>query len=202
MEATECGAASLAIILAYYGRHVPLEELRVECRVSRDGSNALYVKKTAEKYGLSGKGYQMTTEQLRGLRPPFIVFWELNHFLVVEGLGRDRVYLNDPASGRRSVSLEEFTESYAGIVFRFEPAPGFRKGGPKPSTWRAIARRMGGAYTAVVFAVMAGVALMAAELVTATFNPLFVDQILVAERRQWIRPLLAGHGADACSSGC
>ena len=142
MEATECGAASLAIILAYYGRHVPLEELRVECRVSRDGSNALYVKKTAEKYGLSGKGYQMTTEELRGLRPPFMVFWEMNHFLVVEGLGRDRVYLNDPASGRRTVSLEEFTESYAGIVFRFEPAPGFRKGGAKPSTWRAIARRM------------------------------------------------------------
>ena len=149
MEATECGAASLAIILAYYGRHVPLEELRVECRVSRDGSNALYVKKTAQKYGLSGKGYQMNAEQLRGLRPPFVVFWEMNHFLVVEGTGRDRVYLSDPASGRRSVSFDEFTESYAGIVFRFEPAPGFKKGGPRPSTWRAIARRMSGAGTAV-----------------------------------------------------
>ena len=194
MESTECGAASLAIILAHYGRHVPLDELRVECRVSRDGSNALYVKKTAEKYGLSGKGYQMTTEQLRGLQPPFMVFWELNHFLVVEGLGRDRVYLNDPASGRRSVSLDEFTESYAGIVFRFEPAPGFRAGGPKPSTLRAIGRRMAGAYTAVLFAVMTGMALMAAELVATTFNPLFVDQILVAERRHWIRPLLLAMG--------
>ena len=194
MEATECGAASLGIILAYYGRHVPLDELRVECRVSRDGSNALYVKKTAEKYGLSGKGYQMAAQQLRGLRPPFMVFWELNHFLVVEGMGRDRVYLSDPASGRRSVSVDEFTESYAGIVFRFEPAPGFKRGGPKPSTWRAIARRMGGAYTAVAFAVMTGLALMAAELVTATFNPLFVDQILVAQRRHWIRPLLLAMG--------
>ena len=167
---------SLGIILAYYGRHVPLEELRVECRVSRDGSNALYVKKTAEKYGLSGKGYQMTADELRGLRPPFLVFWELNHFLVVEGIGRDRVYLNDPASGRRSVSLEEFTESYAGIVFRFEPAPGFGRGGQSRAPG-AIARRMAGAYTAVAFAVMAGLALMAAELVAATFNPLFVDQI-------------------------
>ena len=190
MEATECGAASLAMILAYFGRRVPLDELRVECRVSRDGSNALYIKKAAEKYGVPGKGYQMTTEQLRGLRPPFIVFWELNHFLVVEGLSRDRVYLNDPASGRRSVSLEEFSESYAGIVFRFEPAPTFQKGGLKPSTWRAISRRIGAAYAAVVFAVMTGVALMVAELVTATFSPLFVDQILVAQRWQWIRPLL------------
>src|SRR6516164_1417534 len=156
MEATECGAASLAIILAYYGRHVPLDELRVECCVSRDGSNALYVKKTAEKYGLSGKGYQMSAAELRGLRPPFMVFWELNHFLVVEGMTRDRVYLSDPASGRRSVSFEEFTESYTGIVFRFEPAPAFNEGGPKPSTWRAIARRMRGAGTAVAFAVIAG----------------------------------------------
>ena len=139
MESTECGAASLAIILAYFGRHAPLEELRVECRVSRDGSNALYVKKTAEKYGLSGKGYQMTAEELRRLRPPFMVFWELNHFLVVEGMGRDWVYLNDPGSGRRKVSLDEFTESYAGIVFRFEPAPGFRRGGAKPNTpYRAV----------------------------------------------------------------
>ncbi len=96
MEATECGAASLAIILAYYGRHVPLEELRTECRVSRDGSNALYVKKTAEKYGLAGNGYRMNEEELRRLRPPFMVFWELNHFLVVEGLGRDRVLLERP----------------------------------------------------------------------------------------------------------
>ncbi len=190
MEATECGAASLAMILAYYGLRVPLEELRVECRVSRDGSNALYIKKAAQKYGAPGKGYQMTTEQLRGLQPPFLVFWELNHFLVVEGFSRNRVYLNDPASGRRSVSIEEFTESFAGIVFRFEPGPTFQKGGLKPSTARAIARRIGGAYAAVVFAVMAGVALMAAELVTATFSPLFVDQIMVAERWPWIRPLL------------
>src|SRR3954453_1737913 len=123
MEATECGAASLAMILAHHGRRVPLEELRVECRVSRDGSNALYIKKAAAKYGLAGKGYRMTTEELRALRPPFLVFWELNHFLVIEGLGRNRVYLNDPASGRRSVSLDEFAESYAGIVLQFEPGP-------------------------------------------------------------------------------
>ena len=194
MESTECGAVSLAIILAYYGRHVPLEELRAECRVSRDGSNALYVKKTAEKFGLSGKGYQMTMEQLRGLRPPFMVFWERNHFLVVEGMKHESVYLNDPASGRRKVSLGEFGQSYAGIVFRFEPAPGFRSGGPRPSAYRGIARRLGGATTAVAFAVLAGLALMAAELVSTTFVPIFVDQVMVAGRRPWVRPLLVAMG--------
>ena len=194
MEATECGAASLGILLAYYGRYVPLEELRIECRVSRDGSNALYVKKTAQKYGLSGKGYQTTAEEVGLLRPPLMAFWEMNHFLIVEGFARNRVYLNDPGSGRRSVSFEEFKESYAGIVFRYEPTAEFRKGGSRPSTWQAITRRMAGAYTAVVFAVLAGVALMVAELVTITFSPMFVDQILVAQRHDWIRPLLVVMG--------
>ena len=182
MEATECGAASLAMILAYYGLRVPLEELRVECRVSRDGSNALYIKKAAEKYGVPGQG--VPDDDGAAPRAAAAVYCLLGAEPLSgrRGLSRDRVYLNDPASGRRSVSIEEFTESYAGIVFRFEPAPTFQKGGLKPSTWRAIARRIGGAYAAVVFAVMTGVALMAAELVTATFSPLFVDQILVAER--------------------
>jgi NHLM bacteriocin system ABC transporter peptidase/ATP-binding protein/NHLM bacteriocin system ABC transporter ATP-binding protein len=190
MEATECGAASLGIILAYFGRYVPLEELRVECRVSRDGSNALYVKKTGEKHGLIGRGYQMTVEQLHELKPPFMVFWDLNHFLVVEGFGLGRVYLSDPATGRRVVDEKTFRASYTGIVFRFEPGPNFKKGGDKPSTIRAIYRRMRGARTAVTYVVLAGVALLVCELVTATFNLIFVDQVMIEERWQWIRPLL------------
>ncbi len=102
--------------------------------------------------------------------------------------------MNDPASGRRSVSRDDFRESYAGIVFRFEPMASFRKGGPKPSIWRSVARRLTGAYTAIAFAVLAGLALMTADLVTTTFSPLFVDQIMVAERWPWIRPLLVAMG--------
>ena len=101
MEATECGAAALGIILAYHGRYVPLEELRVECRVSRDGSNALYVKKTAEKYGL--RPSMTFDEALRGLTPPFVVFWELNHFLVVEGFAARRRLPERPGDGPPSV---------------------------------------------------------------------------------------------------
>ena len=190
MEATECGAAALGIILAYHGRFVPLEELRVECRVSRDGSNALYVKKAAERYGLKGRGAQMTVKQLRGLEPPFIVFWELNHFLVVEGFSRGRVHLSDPATGRRSVDERTFRQSYTGIVFEFTPGPDFRKGGVKPNTWRSLYQRMIGARTAVTYLVLAGLAVMACELVAAAYNLVFVDQVMVEERWDWIRPLL------------
>ena len=108
MEATECGSVSLGIILAYHGCHIPADELRNECRVSRDGSNALYVKKTAEKYGLVSKGLRMTADELKTLAPPFVVFWEAMHFLVVEGFAGGRVYLNDPASGRRSLDEQRF----------------------------------------------------------------------------------------------
>jgi NHLM bacteriocin system ABC transporter peptidase/ATP-binding protein len=190
MESTECGAASLGIILAYYGRFVALPELRIECRVSRDGSNALYVKKTAERYGLVGKGYQMSVDELRTLKPPFMVFWGMNHFLVVEGFGAGRVYLNDPASGRRAVSDQAFRAAYTGIVFQFEPGPQFKKGGERPSAWRGIVRRLSGARAAVGFVVLAGVAFMLAELVSSTFGLVFVDQLLIESRRHWIRPLL------------
>ena len=197
MEATECGAASLGIILAYFGRFVSLEDLRVECRVSRDGSNALYIKKTGEKFGLIGKGYQMTVAELRTLEPPFIVFWEMNHFLVVEGFRGDRVYLSDPATGRRPVDERTFTNSYTGIVFRFEPGKDFKKGGARPSTWKGIAKRIRGARTALIYVVLAGVALMACELVAASYNLVFVDQLLVEERWSWLRPLLLAMGVTA-----
>ncbi|MFO0909216.1 MAG: NHLP family bacteriocin export ABC transporter peptidase/permease/ATPase subunit [Isosphaeraceae bacterium] len=190
MEATECGAAALGIVLAYHGRYVPLEELRAECRVSRDGSNALYIKKTAEKYGLVGRGYQMTVEELRELPPPFMVFWELNHFLVVEGFSGDRVYLSDPATGRRSVDLASFRQSYAGIVFQFQIGDSFTRGGVRPNTWKSLGRRLVGAWGAIAYVVLAGLAVVLCELVAASYHLIFVDQILVEERTTWLRPLL------------
>src|SRR5271155_444312 len=122
MESVECGAAALGIILEYHGRYVPLDVLRNDCGVSRDGSNAFYIKEAAKRYGLEVKAFRKPPDGLFNRKPPFIVFWEWNHFLVVEGFRRGKVYLNDPASGRRTIGFDEFERCYSGIAFTFEPS--------------------------------------------------------------------------------
>ena len=116
LENTECGAASLSIILQYYGRYVPLTQLRELCGVSRDGSDAANLLLAAQSLGLKAKGFKKGLLALEQIQPPVIVFWEFNHFLIVEGFIGDRVALNDPALGPRTVSREEFDTSYTGIV--------------------------------------------------------------------------------------
>jgi ATP-binding cassette subfamily C protein len=192
MEAVECGAAALGIMLGYYGRIVPLAELRRECGVSRDGSKASNILKAAKNYGLKAKGLKKRLESLLELSPPYIVFWNFNHFLVVEGFVKGRVYLNDPGAGPRSVSFQEFDEAYTGVALVMEPGEHFQKGGRKPSIVNALRDRLQGSVPALMYCVIAGFLLVLPQLAVPVFGKVFVDEILVEGRSDWLRPLLLG----------
>ncbi|MBD2483839.1 NHLP family bacteriocin export ABC transporter peptidase/permease/ATPase subunit [Planktothrix sp. FACHB-1365] len=190
MEAVECGAAALGIILSYYGRIVPLAELRRECGVSRDGSKASNILKAARLYGLEAKGFKKPFDDLKTVSPPYIVFWNFNHFLVVEGLGKNRVYLNDPASGKRTVSLEEFRQAYTGVVLIFERGTQFKKIGKKPSIVRTLSSRLKSSGWAIAYCLIAGLLLTIPRLAIPAFSQVFIDEILVQNRIDWLRPLI------------
>ncbi len=192
MEAVECGAAALGIILGYYGRIVPLSLLRQDCGISRDGSKASNILNAARSYGLKAKGFKIDLEALQELQCPYIVFWNFNHYLVVEGFGGERVYLNDPAAGVRTVSVQEFSDAYTGVVLVLEPGPGFKKGGRKPSTFLALWQRLQRSGGALAYSVLAGFLLVIPGLAIPAFSQVFVDNVLIEGRDDWLRPLILG----------
>jgi len=192
LEAVECGAAALAMILGYHGRWVPLEELRVRCGVSRDGSKASNVLKAARSFGLTSKGFNKEPENLRTMSLPMIVFWNFNHYLVVEGFRNGKVYLNDPAAGQRVVSDEEFDLSFTGVALTFELGAEFKKGGQPQSVFSALKRRFVGLNDAIAYLVLVGVALVLPGLVVPVFSSVFIDKLLISGMESWLKPLLLG----------
>jgi NHLM bacteriocin system ABC transporter peptidase/ATP-binding protein len=197
MEAVECGAAALAMILEYHGRTVPLEELRVECGVSRDGSKANNILKAARKFGLEAKGFKYELDRLWDVDLPVILFWNFNHFLVLEGFKKKTVYISDPAAGPREISFEELDASYSGVVLTFKPGPEFEKGGHRNSMAGALRRRLKGSESALLFVILCGLFLVVPGLVIPTFSRVFIDEYLVGNRDSFIRPLLFGMGLTA-----
>lgn len=190
MEAVECGAASLAIMLAHFGRWVPLEELRVACNVNRDGSDALSIVQAARRYGLQAKGYRYSIETLRTKKTPFVVYWQFRHFLVVEGFGRRHVYLNDPGVGSRTVSYEEFDSSFTGLALMFEPGPEFETGGKPPGTLRQTLPRLATVGDGVATLLLLNLVLLGPALVIPAVSKIFVDDVLIKQTGDLVRPLI------------
>ena len=190
LENTECGAASLSIVLQYYGRYVPLTQLRELCGVSRDGSDAANLILAARSLGLNAKGFKKGLSALAAAKPPVILFWDFNHFLVFEGFCGNRVSLNDPALGPRTVSLEEFDTSYAGIALVIEPGPEFVRGGRAPSVWPIVWRRLTSEAFGVGFVLLAGLLLILPKLVMPIFAQIYMDEIIGNTLSSWLKPML------------
>ena len=197
LEAVECGAATLGMILAHHGRIVPLATLRQDCGVSRDGSKASNMVKAARRYGMKAGGFKKSLESLRELPPPYIVFWHFNHFVVVEGFTKDKVWLNDPASGHRTVSFEEFDEGFTGVVLTMEPGDEFEKGGKKPSVISGLKTRLHGAWTPILFCILAGLLLAIPGLVIPALSKVYIDEVVIKSNEGWLRPLLLTLGVAA-----
>ena len=152
LEALECGAACLCMVMAYYDKWVPLEQVRKDCGVSRDGSNAANILDAAINYGFEADGYKAEPEQLREEGSfPCIVHWGFNHFVVCNGFKGNKVYLNDPAKGSYAVSFEQFDESFTGICILLKPGEGFEPSGEKKSVREFASKRMEGEKPALWF---------------------------------------------------
>jgi NHLM bacteriocin system ABC transporter peptidase/ATP-binding protein len=197
MEAVECGAASLAMILAHHGRWVALEELRLRSGVSRDGTKASNILRAARHYGMAAKGFRKEPEELLSLPIPSIVHWNFNHFVVFEGASRRFAWINDPALGPRRITTEEFSESFTGVVLAMEPGADFARGGAAPALFGPLWTRLRGSTGCVALVLLMSLLLVAPGVVTPVFAKVFVDDVLIGGLKDWLRPLLIGMAATA-----
>lgn len=197
MEWVECGAASLAMVFAHYGLWVPLEQLRVACGVSRDGTKASNIVKAARQFGFSAKGFRAEVHMLRDMQMPAIIHWQFNHFVVLERLNRKSAIINDPAFGRRTVSLEEFDNAFTGVVLTFTLTLQFHRAGREPGVLPIFVRELRHSKYGLLLALVVSIALTIPGILIPAFNKIFVDDILVGHSNDWFVPLLIGMGLTA-----
>lgn len=179
MESVECGATALAICMSHFGKYVSLEELRMHCGVMRDGSNVGNLIKTAEQYGFKSYGYTKDSiDDLFSIKLPFIAHWNFNHFVVVEGFNKKRIYINDPASGPRKITYQEFDESFTGIVVTVQPAEHFAKSGKKVRLWPLLKERLSAVKAPIAYISLVGLGLVVPGLMVPATTQLFYDQVI------------------------
>ncbi len=191
MEALECGAASLAMVMAYYGKWVPLEQVRLDCGVSRDGSNAKNMLVAARSYGFEAQGYRCELDSVREeMAYPCIIHWNFNHFVVLDGFRGNYAYINDPARGEVKVTMEEFDRSFTGIVLDIRPGESFVPGGKPKSTLEFARRRLSGAGPAVAFVLLSSVIGYLFGIINPVFSGFFMDRLLTGENRELLLPFI------------
>lgn len=191
LEALECGAACLAMVLAYYQKWIPLEQVRMDCGVSRDGSNAGNIMKAAKHYGLTTKGYKLEPQMLRENGTfPCIIHWNYNHFVVLNGFKGNKVYLNDPARGTYTVTMEAFDKAFTGVCLMFSPSEEFVPSGKPKSTLSFAGRRLKGAGNAMAFTVLVSVIAALMNLINPVFSRIFIDRLLSGQAPEWLNPFL------------
>ena len=191
MEALECGASCLTMILAYYGKWLPPEQVRVDCGVSRDGSNAKNILLAARNYGMEAKGYRFEPETLKqeGVFP-CIIHWDFNHFVVCNGFKGNKVYINDPARGFVKVSMEEFDRSFTGIVLMMEPTEKFEKGGKRKSVFAFALKRLKGSNAAILFVALTTAISYLFSIINPVMSQIFIDRLLSGRNPEWLLPFI------------
>lgn len=189
MEALECGAASLAMILGTYGRYIPLEQMRLDCGVSRDGSNAKNIAIAAKHHGMKVRGLKLTVEKIKNMGEesfPMIIHWNFNHFVVLCGFQKERAVIHDPASGRILVSKEEFEKSFTGIALVMSPSEEFEPCGNKKSVFRFLKTCLKGYGVSSTVLIIAGLLLVFVGMFLPVYTKIFTDHILLGQSSQWM----------------
>ena len=198
MEATECGAASLAMVLAYYGLRLPLEQVREDCGISRDGSKLSNIGKAAIKHGMEVHLYKYGIQSVQEkVEYPAIIHWNYNHFVVLQGFEKNCALINDPARGRVKVSMEEFDGAYTGVVLCMKPSDKFVPGGKPESVWKFSMDRLHGSRSVVALLMLTSVLASCTTLLTPAFSRVFTDDILSGRAQNLVAPLLAAMGLTA-----
>lgn len=190
MEATECGAASLSMVFAYFGKNIPLEQMRIETGVSRDGCNAGNIMRCAKKYGLECHGYRKELDGLKNVQTPCIIHWNFNHFVVFEGFKGKYAYINDPAVGRRKLSIEELDDAFTGVVLTFKPTSDFKKEKKKNTLIKFVGNRIEGQYGLIAKLLFIGILLVFPGLILPVLSQIFMDDILIGGNTGWFEKLI------------
>lgn len=194
METVECGAACLSMILAYYGKWLSLEQLRTDCGVSRDGSNARCIVQAARRHGLDAHGYRADISHLEHMAPA-IIHWNYNHFVIFKGFDGGLAYINDPGIGSIAVSMEDFNRSYTGVAITASPTDQFKPQGHQTSILHYVRENIRGVSDAFIFTLIMGILTAFAGMLYPLFSQVFMDDIITGKNEEWTVPFFVGMGA-------